>query len=82
LGLARDAKLLREAGAQVVTIEPTTADLRAMGLNPMDRAHSREVLETASASVALRAEELIGGVSLPTPRAAGRRDAPRQRAAA
>jgi NTE family protein len=82
LGLARDAKLLREAGAQVVTIEPTTADLRAMGLNPMDRARSREVLEAATASVALRAEELLGDVSLPTPRAARRRDAPRQRAAA
>ncbi|TMM03025.1 MAG: patatin [Actinobacteria bacterium] len=82
LRLSRDAKLLREAGAQVVTVEPTAADLRAMGLNPMDRAPSRVVLETAVSSVAERAEELIAGIDLAPSRPAARGDRPPQAAAA
>jgi len=82
LRLSRDAKLLREAGAEVVTVEPTAADLRAMGLNPMDRAPSRVVLETAVSSVAERAEELIAGIDLAPSRPAARGDRPPQAAAA
>lgn len=51
LRLAREVRQLRERGTEVVTIEPSAADLRAMGLNPMDRRRSRHVLDTARASV-------------------------------
>jgi NTE family protein len=50
----REAALLRETGAEVIVIGPGSADVRAMGINPMERAHSRHVLETAAASVAAR----------------------------
>ena len=56
--------------------------LRAMGLNPMDRAPSRVVLETAVSSVAERAEELIAGIDLAPSRPAARGDRPPQAAAA
>jgi NTE family protein len=48
----REIARLQEAGAQVVCIQPTSADIKAMGLNPMERAHSRHVMDTATASVA------------------------------
>lgn len=63
---AREVARLRQAGSQVVWIRPTSADIRAMGLNPMERAHSRRVMDTATASVApllpraLRSVELTG----------------------
>ncbi|HEY3186173.1 MAG TPA: patatin-like phospholipase family protein [Solirubrobacteraceae bacterium] len=80
LRLSHEAKLLREAGAQVATLEPVAADLRAMGLNPMDRRRSRDVLETARASVARRVGKALAGVDLG--RSAGARsDAPRRKAA-
>ena len=49
--LRREVKLLRDGGTRVAVVEPTAADLAAMGLNPMDRRHIRHVLETASRSV-------------------------------
>ena len=69
--LAREVRLLRESGTQVITLEPGAADLRAMGLNPMDRRRSRHVLETARASVAGRpAGDLLLRASAPSPLAA------------
>ncbi len=50
----RELQRLRDRGAEVVVIEPSAAEVRAMGLNPMDRSRSREVLETARAGVAGR----------------------------
>lgn len=55
---AREVRRLREDGVRVATIAAGPEDIRAMGLNPMDRARSREVLETAERSVAAR----LGGV--------------------
>jgi NTE family protein len=57
--LGREARRLREAGARVVRVEAGAADVRAMGLNPMDRRRSRHVLETARASVAERLPEVV-----------------------
>jgi NTE family protein len=54
----REAGQLRETGAEVTVIGPSADDVRAMGLNPMERSHSRHVLETAAASVAGRLAEL------------------------
>ena len=53
-----------------------------MGLNPMDRARSREVLETAIASVGRRAERALAGVDLTGPLPALGASEPPQRAAA
>jgi NTE family protein len=63
--LSREAQALREAGAEVVTVEPIGADLRAMGLNPMDRRPSRAVLETARTTVGRRVPALFADVDLP-----------------
>ncbi|WP_372790002.1 patatin-like phospholipase family protein [Paraconexibacter sp.] len=62
----RELRRLRDAGTQVVHLQPTGADIRAMGLNPMDRGRSRRVLETARASVAEGLDEQLRGVNLPT----------------
>lgn len=70
---AGEAARLRREGAQVAIVPPAAQDIRAMGLNPMERRHSRHVLETAHASVAERAGSLLGGLALPVP-------APRRRA--
>jgi NTE family protein len=64
---AREIARLREAGSQVVCIQPTSADIKAMGLNPMERAHSRHVMDTASASVAALLPEALGDVDLIAP---------------
>lgn len=61
---ANEAALLRRAGAQVVTLHPGREELRAMGLNMMDRGHSRKVLETTTAAVAARLDEALTGVDL------------------
>jgi NTE family protein len=63
--VAREAEGLRALGSEVVVIEPTSADLRAMGLNLMDRARSRVVLETARETVGARARRLLDDVALP-----------------
>jgi NTE family protein len=54
---AREAQRLRETGAEVLMIGPTGEDVRAMGLNPMERSRSRLVLETAVESVGRRLAE-------------------------
>jgi len=64
---AREIARLREAGSQVVCIQPTSADIKAMGLNPMERAHSRHVMDTATASVAALLPEVLGDVDLIAP---------------
>jgi NTE family protein len=60
----REIARLQEAGAQVICIQPTGADIKAMGLNPMERAHSRRVMDTATASVAAMLPEALGDVDL------------------
>ena len=67
---AREARLLRSAGATVSVMGPTPADIRVMGLNPMERRHSRAVRDSALASVAARAPDLELVASRP-PRCAG-----------
>lgn len=65
---AREAHQLRAEGTRVAVVPPQADDIRAMGLNPMERRHSRLVLETARASVGARAQELLGDLGLPAPR--------------
>ncbi|MCW3038218.1 MAG: patatin-like phospholipase family protein [Solirubrobacterales bacterium] len=77
--LGREAATLRAAGTRVVTVEPEAAELRAMGLNPMDRGRSRAVLEAARDGVGARIAALLDGVDLPS---AGRPAAPVQAALA
>lgn len=64
---AREVARVRAAGSQVVSIQPTGADIKAMGLNPMERAHSRHVMDTATASVAAVLPDTLGDVDLLTP---------------
>lgn len=64
---AREAMRLRRAGVEVAVVHPAADDIRAMGLNPMDRARSRQVLETAQASVGARAGALLRGMRLHAP---------------
>jgi NTE family protein len=52
--LGREADALRAEGAEVVVVEPSAEDLRAMGVNPMGIDRSRRIVETAAASVAAR----------------------------
>jgi hypothetical protein len=55
--LGREARKVRESGAEVVLVQPTAEDLAVMGPNPMSRRHRHEVLETAlrTTAAALRA---------------------------
>jgi NTE family protein len=64
---AREITRLRAAGSQVICIQPTSADIKAMGLNPMERAHSRRVMDTATASVAALLPEALGDIDLLAP---------------
>lgn len=61
----REVKLLRATGARVAVLEPTSADLRAMGLNPMDRSRSRDVLHTAAESMGPQLEQALSDIALP-----------------
>lgn len=70
---AREAQLLRDAGIHVACIGPDPADIRAAGLNPMDRSRSRRVMETATTSVAERLGDALGDLSLTAPRRPARR---------
>ncbi|MTD43262.1 patatin [Conexibacter sp. W3-3-2] len=69
----RELDRLRAAGMHAALLTPAPADLRAMGLNPMDRGRSRRVLETAHASVAARLDATLDGVPLPAARRRRRR---------
>jgi NTE family protein len=61
---AREVARLREAGSKVIWIQPTSADIKTMGLNPMERAHSRHVMDTATASVAALLPDALGATEL------------------
>lgn len=63
----RELRLLEQAGVRVAVLEPGSEDLRAMGLNPMDRARSRAVLETAAATALAALPEALGDIELPSP---------------
>jgi len=54
--LAREVRLLRRRGATVVVFQPTAADLRAMGLNPMRLMRADRVVRTVADSVRARLE--------------------------
>ncbi|HWG94090.1 MAG TPA: patatin-like phospholipase family protein [Mycobacteriales bacterium] len=54
--LAREVRLLRRAGADVVVFQPTAEDLRAMGLNPMKLLRADRVVRTVAGSVRARLE--------------------------
>lgn len=60
----REVALLREGGARVAVLEPSPADIRVMGLNPMDRSRSRDVLETAVASMREALPAALDGIEL------------------
>jgi NTE family protein len=62
--IEREAESLRADGAKVVVIDPAEADLRAMGLNLMDRSRSRHVVETAIDSVGERLDDALDGIDL------------------
>jgi NTE family protein len=64
---AREVARLREAGSQVAWIQPTSADIKAMGINPMERARSRHVMNTATASVAALLPAALGAIDLIAP---------------
>ena len=64
LQLERELGRLEDAGIRVVAIDPTAPELRAMGLNPMERRHSRRVVETTAAHVAARLDDALGDVDL------------------
>jgi NTE family protein len=49
--LGSEARQLREAGTDVVLIQPTVHDLDAMGTNLMSRSRRKEVIRTAVRSV-------------------------------
>jgi NTE family protein len=66
--LRREVGTLREAGVRAAVLEPDAGDLHAMGLNPMDRGRSRQVLETARVSVGERLDEALDGIELPAAR--------------
>ena len=49
--LAHEARKVRRLGTEVVTIEPTPEDLRAMGRNLMSAKRRQQVIETAERTV-------------------------------
>jgi NTE family protein len=71
--LEREVRGLRAGGKQVVVVEPCREDLQCMGLNVMERSHSRAVVETARTSVRARIGRLLAGVELPAANAPGLR---------
>jgi NTE family protein len=63
--IARDATALRARGVRVRVIEPQPEDLAVMGLNLMNAAPRRDVLETARRTAAeqLRRQRIVTGDS-------------------
>jgi NTE family protein len=55
--LGREARRLRESGAELLLIQPEARDLDAMGINLMDPTRRAEVLETAIETVSSRLRE-------------------------
>jgi len=82
--LGTEARQLREAGTEVVLIQPTVHDLDAMGTNLMSRSRRKEVIRAAvrsvtdhlrSSPVGERLAELPRGLDLLVSRPPGRLDA-------
>jgi NTE family protein len=66
--LGHEARKLREAGTEVLILQPGESDVRRMGLNLMARGRRVEVMEHARRSVALALRDLRGsGAVLPGP---------------
>jgi NTE family protein len=70
--LGHEARMLREAGKNVLLIQPRDTDLAAMGVNMMDPSRRVEVLETALGTVTARLKEEDAGLVLSELRQASR----------
>lgn len=68
--LERELAGLRAQGIATAALEPTAEDLRVMGLNVMERAHARAVVETARATTRGRLGDIAAALA---PRRAARR---------
>ena len=55
--LGREARKVRERGAEVVLLQPTAEDLAVMGANPMSRARRHATIETAMRTTAAALRE-------------------------
>ena len=62
--VGREVRRLRRAGAQVVVVQPSGADLDVMGFNPMHGGRIHDVVESVAASVRERLERQPGLVDL------------------
>jgi NTE family protein len=82
--LGKEARQLRQAGTEVLLIQPTADDLSAMGVNLMARGRRVEVLEQSRRTTALALRDLRGSDQLMPPRTrrAGSAVAAQQREAA
>lgn len=81
--LGSEARKLRERGTEVVLIQPTAADLKAMGPNLMSRKNRNPTIETARHTVAEQLaqpenRELLAQLSPGDPRRIRRPDGPPQ----
>ena len=79
--LGSEARKLREAGTDVVLIQPVTDDLATMGPNLMSRGRRNEVIETARGTAAAQLElpenrELLAGLPASRPEKVRRPDGP------
>jgi NTE family protein len=63
--LGREAAKVRDAGAEVVLLQPTERDLKVMGQNLMARGRRVKVAETALRTTAVTLRGLRGSVALP-----------------
>jgi len=70
--LGHEARMLREAGKQVLLIQPRDVDLAVMGVNMMDPSRRVDVLETALGTVASRLADPDAAVVLSELRQASR----------
>ena len=70
--LGHEARMLREAGKQVLLVQPREEDLAVMGVNMMDPSRRIDVLETAMRTVPARLTEDDARVVLPELRQATR----------
>jgi NTE family protein len=58
--LAREVQVLRRAGIEVHTFQPTPADIAVMGVNAMDFVRRGEVARVAHGSALERAKQVVG----------------------
>jgi NTE family protein len=79
--LAHEARKVRRLGTEVLTLEPTPDDLRAMGRNLMSARRRRQVIETAERTVLAQlrrpdTRELVSGLPSGEPHRIRRPDGP------